>query len=77
MIKKFLQKWARRRSFKQAVATADKLRAKDFKKYFVIFLNGEFRVYSKQALKYMHKQGVFKRGINYRQVEKLVYYTTK
>ena len=77
MIKKLIQQWARRRSLKMAVKKANHLRATNFKKHFVIFMNGEYNVYSKQKLKWLHKAGYFKGGVNFKQVEKLVVYTTK
>jgi len=76
-IKKFLQRWGNRRSFKQAVKEADLKRSITFKKYFVIKLAGEFHAVSKQRLKVLHKANYFKRGVNYRQIEKMAVYTTK
>lgn len=40
-------------------------------------MNGEYKVYSKQKLKWLYKNGYFKNGVKFNQVEKLVVYTTK
>lgn len=77
MIKRFLKQWANRRSFRQAVKQADGLRAKTFKKYFVIKLEGEFRVFSKQRLKLLHKTRFFNKGISMAKLESCAVYTTK
>lgn len=77
MIKQLIQAWARRRSFKQAVKQANHLRASNFRKHCVIFMNGEYKVYSKQKLKWLYTEGYFKAGVNMKQVLKLVVYTTK
>lgn len=77
LLTKFLQKWANRRSFKEAVKQADLKRSITFKKYFVIKLAGEFHAVSKQRLKTLHKTNYFKKGVNYRQIERMAVYTTK
>ena len=77
MLKRLIQRWAHRRSFKAAVREANFKRSIDFKKYLVIFLNGEYCAFSKQRLKTLHKQGCFKKGIPFRKIEKMVVYSTK
>ncbi|MGN6604552.1 MAG: hypothetical protein ACTHK8_18985 [Ginsengibacter sp.] len=75
-IKLFIKRWANRRSYKIARKEADRRRAKDFKKYLVIYLNGEFRCVSKQHLKTLHKNKVFKKGVPFHKIEKYAVYST-
>jgi hypothetical protein len=74
---KLIKVWANRRSYRAAVKQAQALRSQNFKKHFVIFWNGEFNAVSKQRLKDLHKNGSFKRGVSFRQLERMVVYTTK
>lgn len=76
MFKTILRRWARRRSYRLAVKEAKLRRSKDFKKYLVIFVNGEYRAVSKQHLKTMYKNGVFSKGVNFRKIESLAVYQT-
>ena len=76
MFKRFIQLWARRRSLKQAIAQANHLRATNFKKHFVIFLAGEYNAVSKQRMKQLYKEGAFKKGVKFSQLEKMIFYTT-
>ena len=76
VIKRWIQFWARQRSYKAAVKEAKDKRAQTFKKYHVIFLGGEFRAVSRQRLKQLHAEGAFKKGISMQDLNKLIYYTT-
>ncbi|MCX6210131.1 MAG: hypothetical protein NTZ59_11720 [Bacteroidetes bacterium] len=65
------------RKYKKAIKQANALRAKNFKKHFVIAVKGDFKVVSKQHLKAMFLAGTFKKGVKFREIEKMVVYTTK
>lgn len=65
------------RSYKKAIKQANKLRSLTFKKHLVIAVKGEFKVLSRQRLKQLYAQGAFKRGLNFREIEKRVIYSTK
>lgn len=64
-------------SYRRAVKKADKMRSKTFKKFFVISVKGNFKAVSKQRMKELYKNGAFKKGLNFREIEKRVLYTTK
>ena len=66
-----------KKSYKKAVKLANALRSKNFRKHFVIAVKGDFKVVTKQHLKHLHKMGAFKKGVNLREIEKRVLYTTK
>lgn len=76
MIKKLIQRWANRRSYRMAKAEAIRRRAKDFKKYYVVFINGEFHCISGQHLKNMHKNNAFKKGVNLRKIKSFAVFQT-
>lgn len=75
-MKKQLIKYFRYRSYRKAVKEANRLRAKDFKKYLVIFLNGEFTAMSKQRIKELKKKGAFRKDLNVKQIESRAVYST-
>ena len=75
-MKKLIQIWANRRSYRSAVKEAKLRRAKDFKKYLVIFISGEYRAVSKQHLKTLYKKGVFSKGVPFRKIESYAVYAT-
>ena len=77
MIKFLLKKWANRKSLKEAVKRANHLRATNFKKYHVIFLNGEYHAVSRQKLKELYKKKTFKKGVSFNDLNKYIAYTTK
>ena len=76
-IKDILFRWFNNKAYQRAVKRAIFLRTKNFKKHYVILINGKFEVTSKQLLKQKHKAGCFKKGVSIRQIEKHVLYTTK
>lgn len=76
MIKKLIKIWANRRSYRAAIKEAKRLRAKNFKKYLVIYNAGEFVAVSKQQLKALHKAGKFRKGVNMRKIESMAVYST-
>lgn len=76
-IKDILFRWIHHKAYKRAVKKADRLRSENFKKHFVILINGKFEVISKQRLKLLYHLGALKKGANLRQIEKRVLYTTK
>lgn len=64
---------AKKRSYAQAVATADRLHAKTRQKCLVFFAKGEFKVVTKSAIRSGKKNGYFK-GLNYADIEKRALY---
>ena len=74
--KDFIKTWLRRRSYKRAVQSAEKLRSMYGKKYLVLFWKGQFRAIPKQTLKAMWQCGHFQKGINLAAIEKMAVYST-
>jgi hypothetical protein len=72
----FIKTLLRRRSYKKAVKSAEHLKRMYGKKYVVIFWKKEFKAVPKQMLKQMWHNGAFKKGLNFRGIEKLTVYST-
>lgn len=69
-------RWRLKKELAAAISGANRMRAKTGKKYMVLYLFSEFRIYEKQVLKSMLRQGVFKRGVSMRDLEKSAYFIT-
>lgn len=64
---------AKKRSFDDAVKTADKLHLKTKQKCLVFFSKGEFKVVTKKQLRSGKREGYFK-GLSYAEIEKRALY---
>lgn len=70
-------KWKLNQDFKIAKKHADSLHNHTGKKYFVLYINGNFNCVEKQRVKQLLFEGkFFKRGVNMKQVEQYAYYIT-
>lgn len=76
-IVKAFQKWRLNADFKIAKKHAIALHNKTGKKYFVLYVEGNFRPIEKQVVKQLLLQGgFFRRGVNIKKVEQFAYYIT-
>lgn len=64
---------AKKRSYADAVAIADKTHAKTKQKCLVFYWNGEFRMITKRGIRNGKKNGYFK-GLSYAEIEKRALY---
>jgi hypothetical protein len=70
-------KWRLKQDFEIAKKHALELRYKTHKKYFVLYINGNFRPVAKQTVKELLQRGdYFKKGVNLKQVERSAYFVT-
>jgi len=70
-------KWRLKKDFEIAKRTAIRLHNRTFKKYFVLYINGNFHPVEKQQVKQLLQQGgYFRKGVNMKQIERSAYYVT-
>lgn len=77
MLKKwviYIKRWI---SYRDAVREAKARRTATFKKQHVIFWRGKFEVVSRQRLKQLHSDKIFKKGVSMKDLNRIIYYTTK
>jgi len=79
MIKKLLaalQLWARKKTYRKAVKTANKEHAETGRKVFVVLFKGEFVALTKKKLKQLRASGQMSNDA-VKQIEKFAVYSTK
>lgn len=76
-IVKAFHKWRLKKDFEIAKRHALELRYKTHKKYYVLYIGGNFRPVEKQVVKQLLAQGnFFKKGVNLKQIERSAYFVT-